>query len=44
MFTIGQRLIKDKGLRMYEILNKYRFKGIIVIDSGGKIHRHKHNG
>jgi hypothetical protein len=34
----------DKGLRMYEILNKYRFKGIIVIDSGGKIHRHKHNG
>jgi hypothetical protein len=33
----------EKGVILYESLNKYRFKGIIVISNRGNIHRHKHN-
>lgn len=33
----------DDGIALYESLNSYRFKQIIVIASDGKVHRHNHN-
>lgn len=40
MFT---RESVDKGLKLYEEKNRYRFKQIIVVSSLGNIHKHKHN-
>lgn len=33
----------DEGIKLYERLNKIRFKEIIVVSANGNIHRHKHN-
>lgn len=33
----------EKGIIDYESLEKYRFKGIIVVADNGHVHRHKHN-
>ncbi|MBQ9255152.1 MAG: hypothetical protein IJ180_10330 [Bacteroidales bacterium] len=33
----------DDGIKYYESLNKYRFKEIIVVTKGGRVHKHKHN-
>lgn len=33
----------DAGIKLYESLNNYKFKQIIVIASDGMVHRHKHN-
>lgn len=33
----------DEGIKLYERLNKIRFKEIIVVSANGNVHRHKHN-
>ena len=33
----------EEGIKLYERLNKIRFKEIIVVSANGHIHRHKHN-
>lgn len=33
----------EEGVKLYEQLNKIRFKEIIVVSANGHVHRHKHN-
>lgn len=33
----------EKGIKLYEDFNSYRFERIIVVADNGNIHRHKHN-
>lgn len=42
-FHIYHREDINRGIKEYELKNRYRFQRIMVITSDGRIHRHKHN-
>ena len=38
----NKAMVED-GIKLYERLNRIRFKEIIVVSANGHVHRHKHN-